>query len=71
MRWLNTDEDFKINFKEFGKRISPTLPGFISKGCISKEMDLDIPTDPFSDDILVKSKFLHLLKHDGLGFNIE
>ena len=28
LRRLNNDEDFKINFDEFGKNITPTLQGF-------------------------------------------
>jgi hypothetical protein len=30
-----------------------------------------IPTDPESDDIIVKSKFTHLLRAEGVTFNLD
>jgi len=29
LRRLNDNEDFKIDFQEFAKNITPTLPGFV------------------------------------------
>ena len=71
LRRLNKDEDFKINFKEFTYAITPTLQGFSQQGCISKKAPLNIPTDPESDDVIIHSKFLALLEHEGLAFNID
>ena len=71
LRRLNDNEDFKIDFQEFAKNITPTLPGFVQHACISRKTELNIPTDPESDDVIVKSKFLHLLEHDGIAFNID
>jgi hypothetical protein len=71
LRRLNKDEDFKINFREFAEAITPTLQGFNQQGCVSKKTPLNIPTDPLSDDIIINSKFLKLLEHDGLAFNID
>ena len=32
---------------------------------------MGLPTDPESDDIIMKSKFLSLLEHDGIAFRLE
>ena len=71
LRRLNEDEDFKINFREFAKNITPVLQGFNQDGCLSRKTPLNIPTDPLSDDIIINSKFLQLLEHDGLAFNLD
>jgi Ca2+-binding EF-hand superfamily protein len=71
LRRLNNDEDFKINFEEFALNITPILQGFTEEGCISKKTPLNLPEDPQSDDVIINSKFLELLEHDGLAFNID
>ena len=71
LRRLNNDEDFKINFTEFGQNITPTLQGFTEAGCITHKPPLEIPDKETSDDVLPQSKFLDMLEHDGLGFNID
>lgn len=71
LRRMNSDEDFKIDFTEFSLNITPVLQGYTPDGCITPETDLKLPTDPESDDVLIDSKFLALLKHDGIAFNLE
>lgn len=71
LRRLNNDEDFKVNFSEFKHHITPTLQGFNQKGCLTPESNLMIPTDPDSDDVLIQSKHLDLLKHVGIAFNLD
>ena len=71
LRRLNNDENFKIDFREFCENMSPIIPGYTRDACNMAMEDLKIPTDPFSDDILVKSKFKALLKHDGIAFRLE
>lgn len=71
LRRLNSDEDFKIDFNEFSMNISPVLQGFTPDGCTTPATDLKLPTDPETDDVLIDSKFLKLLEHDGIAFNLE
>ena len=71
LRRLNKDEDFKIDFREFASSINPTQQGFTQQGCVTRKTPLNIPTDPESDDPLKQSKFLSLLEHDGIAFNLE
>mmetsp|Transcript_5908 Transcript_5908/g.9610 ORF Transcript_5908/g.9610 Transcript_5908/m.9610 type:complete len:88 (+) Transcript_5908:575-838(+) len=71
LRRLNEDEDFKISFREFAENISPTLQGFTPEGCLTRPTDPNIPKEENCDDILPKSKFLNLLEHDGMAFNLE
>ena len=68
---MNSDEDFKIDFSEFSQNITPVLQGFNQDGCTTRPTILNIPTDPLSDDVLKQSKFLELLQHDGIAFNLE
>lgn len=70
LRRMNSDEDFKIDFREFCQYINPLYPGFNQKACKSKQEDLKLPNKT-SDDVLGQSKFHALLKHDGIGFRIE
>lgn len=70
LRRLNSDEDFKISFREFSHNISPMMPGFTPEGCISKPVDLDLP-GATSDDPLKLSKFKSLLEHEGVPFRLE
>jgi len=51
IRRLNTDENFKIDFSEFKHHVTPTLPGFNQKGCLTPETKLMLP-EPGSDDVL-------------------
>lgn len=71
LRRLNKDEDFKINFREFAAAINPTQQGFTQQGCVTRKTPLNIPSDPETDDPLKLSKFLSLLEHDGIAFNLE
>jgi hypothetical protein len=71
LRRLNSDEDFKIDFNEFSMNISPVLQGFTPDGCTTPATDLKLPTDPETDDVLMDSKFLKLLEHDGIAFNLD
>lgn len=71
LRRMNSDTDFKINFKEFALNISPNLPEFIPKACLTDPTDIDLPKDPETNDIIMLSKFHHLLDHKGIAFNIE
>ena len=68
---MNSDEDFKIDVEEFAQNITPVLQGFNQDGCTTRPTILNLPTDPLSDDVLKQSKFLHLLEHDGVAFNLE
>ena len=71
LRRLNDNEDFRIDFREFSQHITPKIQGFNQKGCLTPETKLMIPTDPDSDDVLIQSKHLDLLKHVGIAFNLE
>lgn len=71
MRRMNNDENFKIDFREFCENLTPMIPGYRKDQCNMPPVDLKIPTDPQSDDILVKSKHLDLLKHEGIPFRLE
>jgi hypothetical protein len=71
LRRINSDEDFKVDYNEFSLNITPVLQGFNQDGCTTRQTILNLPTDPLSDDILKQSKFLELLKHDGIAFNLE
>jgi len=70
LRRMNSDEDFKIDFREFCAYICPAIPGFENEACLSKQEDLKLP-DKSSDDVLGQSKFHSLLKHDGVAFRLE
>lgn len=70
LRRMNTDEDFKIDFREFSTYICPSIQGFDNRACLTKQEDLDLP-DKTSDDVLGQSKFHKMLEHDGVGFRIE
>ena len=71
LRRLNGDDNFKIDFTEFSIQMSPVIAGYLPEACLTPEVDLNIPTDPLSDDILIQSKFKGLLKHDGIPFRLE
>ena len=71
LRRLNEDEDFKISYVEFSKNISPTLQGFEEKGCTTTKTKIEIPKVSETDDCLAQSKFIPLLEHEGVAFNLE
>ena len=71
LRRINTNEDFKISFREFSSNITPMMPGFKPQGCISRKTALGDINDPLNDDVLVQSKFKELLEHDGIAFNLD
>jgi Ca2+-binding EF-hand superfamily protein len=71
MRRLNDNEDFKISFSEMARHISPLQPGFSDKGCLTSKFKFEMADKENSDDPLAKSKFLHLLDHDGVPYNLE
>lgn len=71
LRRLNSDEDFKISFREFASSICPLVPGYSPEMCATPPFKFERPDPEESEDPLARSKFLHLLDHDGIPYNLE
>ena len=52
LRRINQDEDAKIEFPEFGEYITPVMQGFNKLGCKDPPVDLKIPKQDETDDVL-------------------
>ena len=75
LRRLNSDENQKLDFREFSAALNPVLRGFTQQGCVTPESIIGAPTTTkekiASNDILAGSKYLKLLDHVGPAFNLE